>query len=324
MQGRVSRRELLRGTSTAVAAGWVAGASLPVAADQPESEACEPFRYCLNTGTIMGQNLTAEQEVRVAAEAGYGGIEPWVRKLREHTESGGSLADLASQIRDAGLTVEGAIGFPAWAVDDEQRRAKALDEFQRDMELVAQLGGQRIAAPPAGINRTPGMDLRRIAERYRAVLELGRRTGVLPQLEIWGSALTLGRVAEAAYVAIEADDPDVELLLDVYHIYRGGSGFHSLRQLNGAAMRVFHMNDYPADPPREQLNDGHRVFPGDGVAPMDQILRGLYETGFRGALSLELFHREYWQQDALQVARAGREKMESAVRRALQADEAGG
>ncbi len=318
MRGLVSRREVLLGTSTAVAAGLTNGAAMPAVAEQGVTESGEPFRYCLNTGTIMGQNLSAVEEVRVAAEAGYSGIEPWIRKLREHRESGGSLSELAQRIRDAGLTVEGAIGFPAWAVDEDQRRAKALDEFQRDMELVAQLGGQRIAAPPAGINRTPGMDLRRIADRYRDVLALGRRTGVRPQLEIWGSALTLGRVGEAAWVAIEADDPDAELLLDVYHMYRGGSGFHGLRQLNGGSMRVFHMNDYPADPPREELNDSHRIFPGDGVAPMDQILRALYETGFRGALSLELFHREYWQQDAIRVARAGLAKMQSAVRRALQ------
>jgi len=118
-------------------------------------------------------------------------------------------------------------------------------------------------------------------------------------------------------VAVAADHPDACLLLDAYHMYRGGSGFACLKLLCGAAMHDFHINDYPADPPREELNDSHRVYPGDGVAPTDAILRDLYATGFRGALSLELFNRDYWKQDVAVVARTGLEKMKAAVQQAL-------
>jgi sugar phosphate isomerase/epimerase len=81
-------------------------------------------------------------------------------------------------------------------------------------------------------------------------------------------------------------------------------------------MHVFHMNDYPADPPRERITDADRVFPGDGTAPLEEILRTLASVGFRGMLSLELFNRTYWQQPALTVARTGLEKMQQAVRAA--------
>ena len=39
------------------------------------------------------------------------------------------------------------------------------------------------------------------------------------------------------------------------------------------------------------------------------MLRDLRRIGFRGVLSLELFNREYWKQDAFQVAQTGLEKM---------------
>jgi hypothetical protein len=39
--------------------------------------------------------------------------------------------------------------------------------------------------------------------------------------------------------------------------------------------------------------------------------------GFSGYLSLEVFNREYWKQDALVVARTGLEKMRAAVRAGL-------
>jgi 2-keto-myo-inositol isomerase len=137
--------------------------------------------------------------------------------------------------------------------------------------------------------------------------------GVVPQLEIWGPARTLGTVAEGAFVAIAADHPDACLLLDVFHIYKGGSGFNGLKLLSGGALHVFHVNDYPADPPREKITDAYRVYPGDGVAPLRSILRDLYASGFRGALSLEVFNRDYWKQDPLSVARTGLKKMQAVV-----------
>lgn len=50
-----------------------------------------------------------------------------------------------------------------------------------------------------------------------------------------------------------------------------------------------------------------------------KLLRDLLALEFRGVLSLELFNREYWKQDAFQVARTGLEKMRAVVRASLEA-----
>ena len=318
MNQRLSRRQLMAGCGACLASGAVtAMASADPAAAAQTNAAGQPFRYCLNTATLMGHKLPLDQEVELAAKAGYSGIEPWTRNVTPYVQAGKALKDLAKRIADLGLSVESAIGFASWAAEDERQRTAGLETMKREMELVAQLGGKRIAAPPAGINRTPGVDLRKVAERYRAVLELGRKMGVVPQLEIWGSAQTLGTVAEAAFVAVAADHPDACLLLDAFHMYKGGSGFNGLKLLSGAALHVFHLNDYPAEPPRETITDAQRVYPGDGVAPLPSVLRDLYATGFRGALSLELFNPEYWKQDPQTVARTGLEKLRAVTEKAL-------
>jgi len=316
MKPLVSRREVLAaGAFLAAAAGERPATSNP-GEGRVRPTNLHPFRYCLNTGTLMGHKLPLAEEVEIAAKAGYQGIEPWIRAVQQHVDQGKPLADLRKRIADLGLTVESAIGFAAWIVDDDQKRAAGLEQLKREMDLVAQLGGRRIAAPPAGAHQAP-LDLRRAAERYRAVLELGRQTGVLPQLEIWGSSKSLHLLGQAAFVAIEAGHPDAAVLLDVFHIYRGGSDFAGLKVFSGASMHVFHMNDYPADPPREKATDADRIFPGDGVAPLGAILRTLHDVGFRGALSLELFNRTYWKQEPMDVARTGLEKMRAVVEKAL-------
>src|SRR5947209_4919994 len=185
------------------------------------------------------------------------------------------------------------------------------------MDLVRRVGGRRLAAPPVGATDRALPDLLQVAERYRALLELGDAEGVVPQVEVWGPSKTLGRLGEAALVAIEAGHPRACILPDVYHLYKGGSSPSGLALLAPSAVHVLHMNDYPADPPRSAITDAHRVYPGDGIAPLGPMLRTLRDVGFRGMLSLELFNRDYWKQDPLTVARTGLEKMRAAVGAAL-------
>jgi 2-keto-myo-inositol isomerase len=313
----LSRRDWLAAVPATLGVGLMAAAGGPapaLAADRTDSE---PFGYCLNTSTIRGQALALADEAELAAKVGYHAIEPWVRELEQHVQDGGSLEDLGRRIRDLGLTVPSAIGFFEWAVDDEGRRRKGLDEARRSMELVRKIGGQRIAAPPVGATDRDDLDLKRVAERYRALLEVGEAMGVVPEVEVWGFSRTLGRLGEAALVAIESGHPSACILPDVYHLHKGGSAFGGVRLLGPGAIHVFHVNDYPATPPRAEITDAHRVYPGDGVAPLKELMRTLRDTGFRGMLSLELFNRDYWQQDALVVARTGLEKMRAVVRGAL-------
>jgi 2-keto-myo-inositol isomerase len=301
---------------------WLAGASAAAGlAAVPEARAAKPkgrpFRFMLNTATIMGQKLSIAQEVEIAARAGYQAIEPWVRELESYVERGGKLKDLAKRIRDRGLTVESAIGFAEWVVDDPAARKKGLEQAKRDMDLVRQIGGERLAAPPAGAVKGPALNLMRVAERYRALLEIGAKVGVVPQVELWGFSKNLGRLGETALVAIESGHPRACILADVFHLHKGGSGFTGLKLLGPSALHVLHMNDYPSDPPRAKITDASRVYPGDGVAPLVPMLRDLHALGFRGHLSLEVFNPGYWKQDALEVAKTGLAKMRAVAEKAL-------
>jgi 2-keto-myo-inositol isomerase len=314
MIGTLSRREALVSAGALLAGGVSTGcASGAGAAGRPDDE---PFKYCLNTSTLRGQKLSIADEVEIAAKAGFQAMEPWIFELEAHVKGGGSLKDLGKKIADSNLTIESAIGFASWIVDDDTKRAKGIEQMKREMDMVAQIGGKRIAAPPAG-NDNPALDLRRAAERYRAILQIGDQVGIVPELEFWGPVKVLSTLSEAAFVALESGHPKACILADIYHMYKGGSGHDSVRLLSGEAIHVIHTNDYPADPPREAIKDEHRVYPGDGIAPLTAFFRTLKAIGFTGALSVELFNREYWKQDALTVARTSVEKMRAAVKKAF-------
>lgn len=310
----LSRRELLGLSSGLLAAGLYAA---PLRAGSA-GRADEPFGYCFNTSTIREQKLDLVTVLKLVAEAGYQAIEPWMREIEDYVKAGGSLKDLRNRAADLGVSIESAIGFARWIVDDDNERKQGLEQARRDMDLLAQIGGKRLAAPPVGATNEPGLDLFAAARRYRTLLQLGDEMGIVPQLEVWGFSKNLSRLSESTFVAMESGHPAACLLPDVYHIYKGGSDFNGLKLLAGQAVHVFHVNDYPAAPPRESIADKDRVYPGDGIAPLDEILRTLASNGFRGMLSLELFNPTYWQQDAALVVKTGLQRMRESVARAVQ------
>ena len=279
------------------------------------------FRYCLNTSTIRGQiqaqTLDLVAQAKIAAKAGYIAIEPWMSHVHDAAKDGGSLKDAGKAIADLGLTVESGIGFAQWIVDDDAKREAGLEQARRDMDALAQIGGKRIAAPPSGATNQSDLNLFKAAERYRKLCEVGESIGVIPQVEVWGFSKSLSRLGESMFVCIESGHPRACLLPDVYHVYKGGSDFAGLSLLSAGCVQVFHMNDYPADPPRDTIRDGDRVHCGDGVAPLTDILRGLMINHSSAVLSLELFNKTYWEQDALEAAKTGLEKMKAAVAKAM-------
>ena len=256
--------------------------------DKPEKS----VRVSLNTATIRTYQLPVEQQIEVCGAAGFDGIELWVSDIQDYCDKGGSLAGLAQKLKDNRLLLENIIGFAPWITDDEPKRKEGQLQMRQEMEMTALLGGKYIAAPVMGIKRIERERLDAYGLRYRQILEIGRSTGVTPLLELWGSG-ALFSLADATHIALNTEHPDANLLLDFYHLYRGGNSFDSLQLVNVARLPLFHINDYPASPPREQLNDSDRVYPGDGICPFQTILPFLFKSGFCGGFSVELFNEGY-------------------------------
>ena len=217
------------------------------------------------------------------------------------------------RLNDLGLSVEDGMSFTQWVVDEEDTRNKAIETLKKEMGQLVEIGCKRVAAPPTGYSNKTGLDLDQAAERYSTILDIGDQTGVVPQLEIWGSSKSLSRLSEALYVAAESGHPSAKILLDVYHLYRGGTSVDALKLINPDTVEVIHINDYP-EAPRETLKDSDRVMPGYGVAPIRKILQTLLSPNRSFALSLEIFNRAYWEQDPFAVCKKGMATMKNVMK----------
>ena len=297
-----SRRNLLKSLALAP----LAIGSGSVLAKSPEKQESQ-FKFSLNTSTIRGQKLSLPQIIELAARAGYDGFEPWMMEIQTYLGEGKTLTSLKKLASDAGLDFFDCIGFPTWMAQDEEKSKAGFAQMETEMGILAELGCPRVAAPAIGTEAP--LDLMQAGEKFKRLLDLGRKIGVMPQLEFWGAFPSFYHLGQAMQVAAVANDPDAKILADVYHLFRGGSGFESMKMLDGQAIDIFHLNDFTASIPRTEQQDKDRVFPGDGAAPMAELAQTLKAKGGQIILSLELFNPTYYAMDAGVVVKTGLEKM---------------
>lgn len=319
----VDRRAFLAGTAALAAAVTgtatvTAGPALPlntVTADPPASRhAGTPWPICLDTSTIRPVPLL--EKIRIAADAGYDAIEPWESELADHERSG-SLKDLGKGLRDRGLRVPSVIGL--WnAIPETQEAWDAQLPASRDRMRMAQaIGAEHIQVIPQPERTRERFDPAWAAARYRDLLEIGIRDYQLVPAMVFVKFLPGARtLGQAAQIAIDSGHPQAKVIPDTFHMFIGGTPFGGLQHLRGEFIAIFQFNDAPAAPARDALEDRHRVYPGDGVLPLRDILRDLKRIGYTGCVSLELYNEEYWKQDPMVVARTGLEKTLAVIRSA--------
>lgn len=310
----LSRRELLK-ISGAAAAALAAGGGKVTGAESPATAPAQPkkerWRLCLNISTIRPAPL--EEKIAATAKAGYDGIELWVDELTKYEKDGKSLDDLGQRIKDAGLEVPNIIGIWNALPPDDAAKEKLFEDARRRLAASAKVGARHIAAMAAPDR--PDFDILWAAGRYAELVDLGKPFGIGVALEFVSMMKNVHTLGQAAAIVMESGRPEGSIVADTFHVHNGRSSWTGAKMLCGAAYAIWHVNDVPKEPPAGQLKDADRIYPGDGVLPLAQLLKDLWANGFRGPLSLELFNREEWKKPAEEVAKTGIEKMRAVIAR---------
>ncbi len=274
--------------------------------EYPYQDGHSPWPLVLNASTVRQAPL--DEKIRVAEDAGWDGLELWIDDIEKYEAEGGNLQDLGQEIKDRGLFIPNVIGL--WNAMPATKEAwdESLHDTQRRMRQVAEVGSPFVAAIPAPDRED--FDLAWGIEMYRELVRLGREDhNITVAFEFIGFFKGIHRLGQAAAIALDADIPEACLIMDTFHLYRGGSGFNGIKHLQGSFFADFHWNDVPDSMPREEMTDSDRTLPGDGILPLTQVLKDLHAIGYKRSLSLELFREDLWAQEPEVVSRLGLEKM---------------
>jgi 2-keto-myo-inositol isomerase len=270
------------------------------------------MRLALNGATTMKADLL--EDVRVASAAGFDCLEIWAAKLRKFLKTG-TTAKLKARLAEAGLEPYSINSIEHITFKTGEAHARLLQECEELCRIASELGCPYVVVVPSPLpNDAAWPDV--IEESVRVLTELGRiaeRRGVALAFEFLGQpGCSVQTLAEADEIVKRVARPGVGLVLDSFHFYAGGSELSSIDELDAERLFIFHIND-AEDHPREQLEDRHRLLPGQGVLPLREIIGGLRRIGYDRVTSVEIFRPEYWERDPQELAR----EAHAATRRVL-------
>jgi sugar phosphate isomerase/epimerase len=266
----------------------------------------------LDTATIRPASL--KDKVKIAAEAGFDGIEPWDSELEEFEKNGGNLKALGAEIKKLGLKVPSVIGLWNAIPGTMSEFEVSLKETRRRMRMAHDIGAEHIQTIP---NTLPeNFNQKWVAERYRDIIEIGMKEFNIKPALVFVKYFTIKTLGQAVGIAMDANHPNALVIPDVYHMYISDGGFEGLKMLKGDAIAIFQFNDAPNTPAFKDLRDEHRVYPGDGILPLASIFKDLKATGYKGFISLEMYNPNYYKEDLLQVAKTGLRKTLEVLKKA--------
>lgn len=264
------------------------------------------MRAALNAVTLA-RGLSPLEAVRATGEAGFEGVGLWMDALQAFEKREGSLDKLLESDWMNKLQAEEICYLGGWMWATGEAREAAFAAAEERAEMAAAVGAPIVIACAAGGTGDPAQ----AAEDFRAISDIGAKYGVSMALEFIGVFEQYHDIKSGLELVRAADHPNAKLLIDVFHAFRGGATVDDFKLPRGNEIGLVHINDVPAGDVM-QMNDSHRVLPGEGVLPLAQVLENLEQGGYEGALSVEIFNEEIWALPLDEIAaraKAGMDKL---------------
>ena len=247
---------------------------------------------CYNMATTMTSSAF-ENDIVLAAKAGFRHIELRKEKLLNYLQRGHTLPELKQLLEDNDIK---PICINALA-DISFHKGQARDAVKelchmlcyagqfvgcRDLEVIAAFGAptderDEVTAETAGILA----ELAPIAADYHMRLALEYMAVPKCSVRTFDHALEIvNRVAL----------PNVGLLSDTWHHFAGGSAPEEFLNARGDQIFTVHIGDAPGKAPLT-IRRNECVWPGDGEAPIAAMLQYLRKIGYDDVVSVEVFDR---------------------------------
>ena len=263
------------------------------------------MKLSLNGATTMKADLATD--IRVAGAAGFDCLEIWAAKLREYLESH-TTAELRGMFDEHGVEPYSINSIEHITFRDDAGEESVEAECEELCAVASSIGCPYVVVVPGllpeGATRANVID--------ESVTRLSRLGGMAQRHDVGLAFEFLGQPRCSVQTLELADEIvrqvgrfNVGLVIDSFHFYAGDSTVESIAALDAERLFIFHIND-AEDRPREQLEDRHRLLPGLGILPLEEIISALRRTGYDRVASVEIFRPEYWDRDPQELARDAR------------------
>ena len=227
--------------------------------------------------------------LRTAAELGYVGIglmhSDLCKILRRH-----SYLDIRNLLADYGMKYLELEFLVGWMADGEEH-ASAERVFADMLNAADEIGVRHIKIGPDMEAKTWPLD--KMIERFAGLCERAAEAGTSIALEImpWSNVTELDT---ATAIVRGAGITSGGMLLDIWHIARGGVDYGKIEKVPLGLIRYVEINDADREVRGTLIEDtlDHRKFCGDGDLEVVAFLNALAAQGYDGPYGIEILSAE--------------------------------
>lgn len=244
---------------------------------------------CLNRGTT-GDGLSQPDFAQLASHAGFQGADVDLSYAQQHGSA--ALADLYASHN---------LRFGGWGPAlnhrvESARRAEAAKTHAAQSAIAAELKIDSCATWIMPSSDLPFMENWKLhVESLRPVAKILADHGLRFGLE-FVAPFHLRRQHPHEFIStpglmLELADsigPNAGLLVDCIHCHCSQTPWRQVAELPAEKIVLVHLNDVP-NVPVEDVQDGQRLLPGDGVLDLAGFFVALKGAGYEGPVSLEAF-----------------------------------
>ncbi|MGF7210153.1 4-hydroxyphenylpyruvate dioxygenase [Skermanella aerolata] len=257
------------------------------------------FAKSIATVSLSG---TLPEKLEAAAAVGFDGVEIFENDLLTYD---GSPADIRRIAEGLGLAITIFQPFRDFEAMPENIRVRNLDRAERKFDIMQALGTDLVLVcsnvQPSAIDDDvrAAADLAEMAERAS---RRGLRVGY--EALAWGRHVNTWK--HAWDIVQKADHPALGLIVDSFHTLSINDDPAGIADVPGDRIFFVQLADAPLMKMDVLSWSRHfRNFPGQGELPVDDFLRAVLASGYRGPLSLEIFNDDFRTAPARQTARDG-------------------
>ncbi len=246
------------------------------------------------------------EKLQAAAAAGFDGVEIFENDLLYFDRPPAEVRRMAT---DLGLSIIALQPFRDFEALPEPRRARAFDRAGHKFELMGELGTDTLLIC-SSVSEHALDDPARAAADLAELAERAAHHGI----RIGYEALAWGRhvrdYPQAWSVVRAADQPNLGLVLDTFHLFVRGNRLDTLADIPPDKITLVQLADAPdMDMDVLELSRHFRCFPGEGSYPIVEFMLALRAIGYQGAVSHEIFSDEFRSASPAQIARDGMRSM---------------
>src|SRR5437870_5682844 len=245
------------------------------------------------------------------AKAGIRAVEPDLTKVREFAmkESPAAARRLLDDLGLKAVSSSNQLGL----MESSDQRAANLEQLKWKVELAQVIGADRLVTPSAGTGNYKEEDYKKGVDFMREAADIAKPYGVTLMLEFARTSRFVASLPTALKMVREVNHPNYRVMMDTYHFWGGISKFEDLELLRDGELHHLHFEDVPAEPIRELQGQPHRVYPGEGIAPLRRIVELLKRKQYAGPASLEMLNPAIQSMDPYQVAMKARAAIEPLI-----------